>query len=111
MNKDSNGSMLFYQQLGANIRKFREKKKMSQEGLANLVGLTRTSMTNIEKGRQHPPIHKLCEIIYQLQTDISDVIPPISTKNEPSDINSLAESQVRGEDELAFIRTAIKGRM
>ena len=109
MKKDSSEQTLFYQQLGANIRKFREKKKISQEALANLIGLTRTSLTNIEKGRQHPPLHKLCEIIEHLQIDISDVLPLPATIKEPSDISALALSQVRGDDELKFIKTAIKG--
>ena len=99
----------FYNQLGENIQKYRQRRKLSQERLANIVGLTRTSLTNIEKGRQHPPLHTLCEILEQLKVDISDVLPRTTAINEPSDIKTLAMMQVRGEKELAFIETAIKG--
>lgn len=108
MKKESSQRIAFYQQLGENIRKCRNHRGLSQERLANLVGLTRTSLTNIEKGRQHPPLHTLCEIIVQLKVDFVDLIPrPIAIK-EPSDIKALAGKQVRGENELAFIESAIK---
>ena len=68
MKKTISQQLTFYPQLGENIRKYRKDRHLSQERLANLVGLTRTSLTNIEKGRQHPPLHTLCEIIEQLQS-------------------------------------------
>lgn len=99
----------FYTELGANIRKFRLKRDLSQEQLANLVGLTRTSLTNIEKGRQHPPLHTFCELVEQLKIDFATLLPrPVAIK-APSDLKALAGKQVRGADELAFIETAIKG--
>jgi len=99
----------FYRHLGAKIRKFRTQRKLSQDGLAKLIGLTRTSLTNIEQGRQHPPLHTFCEIVEQLRVDISELLPSPTAIHEPTDLKSLAGVQVRGENELAFIETAIKG--
>ncbi|MGO8990132.1 MAG: helix-turn-helix domain-containing protein [bacterium] len=110
MRKESSQQFTFYQQLGENIRNRRKYRKLSQERLADLVGLTRTSMTNIEKGRQRPPLHTLCEIIEHLRADIGDLLPRSSAIKAPSDIKALAGEQVRGDAEMAFIETAIKGR-
>src|SRR5271169_4349163 len=75
MKKEEPRKVEFYQQLGAQIRKFRKHQKLSQDVLAKLVGLARTSLTNIERGRQHPPLHTLSEIVAHLKVDISDLLP------------------------------------
>ena len=102
----------FYRQLGEGIRISRKRRKLSQAALARLVGLTRTSLTNIENGRQHPPLHTLCEIVQQLQVDFSELLPRILTTGSAVDVEALAGSQIRGENERAFIENAIglKGR-
>ena len=97
----------FYRQLGESIRISRKRRKLSQAALARLVGLTRTSLTNIENGRQHPPLHTLCEIVQQLQVDFSELLPRILTAGGAVDVEALAGSQIRGENELAFIENAI----
>jgi transcriptional regulator with XRE-family HTH domain len=51
----------FYIELGKNIRRYRQRTGvgLSQEALAKRVGLSRTSITNVEKGRQQLPLHML----------------------------------------------------
>jgi transcriptional regulator with XRE-family HTH domain len=98
----------FYREVGENIRKWRTQRSLSQDTLAKLIGLTRTSLTNIEKGRQHPPLHTFCEIVEKLKIEIADLLPARSTSaSEPVDFKQLAGQQVRGESELTFITTAI----
>jgi transcriptional regulator with XRE-family HTH domain len=50
-------------------------RRMSQEALADLVSLTRTSITNIEKGRQKLLVHKLLEIAGALGIDVVSLLP------------------------------------
>jgi DNA-binding XRE family transcriptional regulator len=109
MKKETSQQIALYRKLGENIRKCRTQRKLSQDELAKLVGLNRTSMTNIEKGRQHPPLHTLCEIIEHLKVDISELLPRSTAMQDPLDLRALARPQVRGDEELAFIETAIKG--
>jgi transcriptional regulator with XRE-family HTH domain len=99
----------FYEELGENIRNHRKRRKLSQDELAKLVSLTRTSLTNIEKGRQHPPVHTLCDIADQLKVDVSELIPSPAPLQETFDVRMSAVGQTLGENELAFIETAIKG--
>ena len=72
-----------------------------------MVGLTRTSLTNIESGRQHPPLHTFCELAEQLDADYAELIPRRARGAMADDLQEKARQQVRGEDELAFIRTGI----
>ncbi len=51
-----------YELVGRKIREIRTISDMSQEGLADELGLSRTSVVNIEKGRQTPSIHLLIDI-------------------------------------------------
>jgi transcriptional regulator with XRE-family HTH domain len=97
----------FYQLLGANIQKSRRKLGISQDELARLVGLTRTSLTNIERGRQHPPIYTFCEIAERLNVDPSALLPRRASRSSVVDVEAIVGGQVRGVSELKFIATAI----
>ncbi len=105
--KDAPQQVAFYKQLGANIRTIRQRLDLSQDQLARSIGLTRTSLTNIESGRQHPPLHTFCEIVEQLKVDASDLLPIRATPTEIVDVKAIAGQQIRGDNELAFITTGI----
>ena len=64
-----------YKFVGKRIRAVREKRKVSQERLAKQIGLTRTSVTNIEGGRQKLLLHTLVEIAKQLHVPTVDLLP------------------------------------
>ncbi len=53
-------------------------QKITQEGLAELVGVPRTTITNIENGRQMPSLHLLYNICSALEVELTDLLPPIS---------------------------------
>ena len=57
-----------YRALGARIQMIRETIDMTQEALAKRVGYTRTSVVNIESGRQRVPMHQVEEISKALGT-------------------------------------------
>jgi transcriptional regulator with XRE-family HTH domain len=105
--KDNPDLAAFYKHLGANIRANRDRLKLSQDELARSVGLTRTSLTNIEKGRQHPPLHTFCEIAQRLKVDPSALLPSREEPLPAPDVKAIAQKQVRGENELDFIAAAI----
>lgn len=64
----------FYLALGQRIAKARQNR-LTQEELAKKVGLTRTSIINIEKGRQQVLVHTLAEMARALDTSVADLIP------------------------------------
>ena len=75
--KPSDETMKLYTEIGRRIRNARVAKNLSQEGLAVGVGLTRTSITNIEKGRQKLLVHTLWAIARELSVDVSSLLPSV----------------------------------
>lgn len=64
-----------YARVGKKIREVRAKRRITQEGLAGTIGLSRTSISNIEKGRQKILLHTLFDIAKALSTDPAEFIP------------------------------------
>lgn len=61
----------FYLLLGKQLTAFRKAKDLSQAQVAKIIGMSRVSMVNIEKGRQTPPIHILWVLskLYEVSLD------------------------------------------
>lgn len=66
---------LLYRRIGEQIREWRTKAKLTQGQLADAVGVLRTSITNIEAGRQKAPLHVLYEICTVLGVEMTDILP------------------------------------
>jgi transcriptional regulator with XRE-family HTH domain len=68
----------FYAAVGGRIAKSRTGR-MTQEALAGKTSLTRTSIINIEKGRQQILVHTLVDIAQALQIPLTVLIPDTGT--------------------------------
>jgi transcriptional regulator with XRE-family HTH domain len=69
---------LFYREFGNRVRVARKKANLSQEALGRAVGLTRTSVTNIEKGRQHVPLHMAFVLAEAMKSRPDDLLPDLT---------------------------------
>lgn len=76
----------FYVELGKNIRAVREERKLTQEALASLLSITRTSVTNIEKGRQKMFLHTFWEITQILSVSPDVLMPSAKYSSSLEDI-------------------------
>jgi transcriptional regulator with XRE-family HTH domain len=65
----------FYSVFGAMLADARRKRRVSQEALAEELDLTRTSITNIEKGRQPIQLHSLYLVAQSLSVEVKDLLP------------------------------------
>jgi transcriptional regulator with XRE-family HTH domain len=65
----------FYRSFGELVRKHRDRLELTQEGLGELIGLSRTSITNIEKGRQHVALHQLYALARALKIPATALLP------------------------------------
>lgn len=65
----------FYAEIGRRISTFRRKSNRTQDDLATAIGLTRTSLTNIERGRQRVLIHTIALIAEELSVDLVELVP------------------------------------
>lgn len=64
----------FYAEVGLRIAKAR-KGRATQQVLAKKTGLTRTSVVNIEKGRQQVLLHTIVLISRVLHVPLGDLVP------------------------------------
>lgn len=63
-------------EVGERIKKARTKKGFDQGELASGMGLTRTSVVNIEKGRQSLTVENLLKACALLDCKAADLLPP-----------------------------------
>lgn len=73
----------FYRLFGSRVRELREERKVTQDELAKRVALSRTSITNIERGRQRVLLHQMMEIAQALDAQPADLVPPAETGAAP----------------------------
>lgn len=93
----------FYKQLGQKIRNHRGKS-LSQEAIASAVGLTRTSISNIEAGRQKLLLHTFVDIANALNVEITKLLPERPAATESISAEMLA---TLADNERVFIEAAI----
>lgn len=60
--------------IGKNIRQVREKKGYSQEQLAELLFVTRQTVSNYETGRSRPDVETLVKLSQLLDVEVTDLI-------------------------------------
>ncbi len=65
----------FYARLGLIIRDRRRADNITQEHLADRLELSRTTMVNIEKGRQRLAVHQLVQLGNALGCEPADLLP------------------------------------
>jgi len=98
----------FYRNVGKMIREGRKQRKLSQATLASAIGLTRTSISNIEKGRQKFLIHTFYEIVEVLGIPPSALLPAESSPSAP-DLRKIPEDLPK--QERAFIEAGIRAKI
>lgn len=97
-----------YQAVGQRIRQIREERRFTQAELAELVSLTRSSITNIEQGRQKLLLHTLYDIAAALTVRPAELLP----SGRSSDETEAFEQHLPGDlsnAEQEWIRTIVTG--
>ncbi|SMC71233.1 helix-turn-helix transcriptional regulator [Moheibacter sediminis] len=61
-------------EIGYKIRQLREERKISQEELAHLLGVTQATISNIESGKSKPDIYLMDTIAKNFDKDIYDFL-------------------------------------
>lgn len=74
-----------YIAIGNRIKRLRESAGMTQEHLARILELKRTSITNIERGNQKPTLDTLYRLCGHFGVEISKVIPPVLEVTRPEE--------------------------
>ncbi|MCF8276993.1 MAG: helix-turn-helix domain-containing protein [Flavobacteriales bacterium] len=94
-----------YVQLGYRIRDAREKAGLTQALLGEILGLSRVSIVNIEKGKQRPPLDTLYRVAVATNARLIDLLPIASiTLDEEPQYNEMSTF----ENQLADFNGTIK---
>lgn len=73
-----------YGALAARVRDRRAKLEMSQQQVAAVSGLTRSSVASIETGRQSVALHHVYALARALDVSPQDLLPPVAAPVEPT---------------------------
>jgi transcriptional regulator with XRE-family HTH domain len=79
---DHDRELQFNVRLGEKIRNLRREAGLVQAQLAQMVGLSRASVTNIEAGTQAPPPYRLALIADALRVHAADLMPMLGEVGE-----------------------------
>jgi transcriptional regulator with XRE-family HTH domain len=97
-----------YREFGRLLRQCRKKANLTQEDLADRVGLARTSITNIEQGRQHVSLHVLYELAETVGVSAHELLPDkvILLKDNPQLEKNLGKAMLE-EEQKDWIRRLV----
>jgi transcriptional regulator with XRE-family HTH domain len=63
--------------VGRNVKRFREKKGLTQEQFADLSGFSQQYISSLEQGRRNPTIITIYELSAALDVSHVDLVRPI----------------------------------
>ena len=96
---------------GKNLQKYRKFRGLTQEKLAELVGVDVTSISSIETGKYFPSADNLNKIVEVLQIQFSDLFEFDSLGSEEelfNDIMNLVASLKNDRKRLISVRNFVK---
>ena len=96
----------FYREVGRRVRRARKARLLTQQALASLVSLTRTSITNIEKGRQKILLHTLADLAKALHVEYAALLPASPAVSGDHDLQDALKGRPMPEQE--FIRSVVQ---
>jgi len=102
-----------YFELGRLIREARDQRGLTQAELAASVGLTRTSVSNIEKGRQKMLLHTLYDFAGALGIEPKALLPQMPRAQRlpelPAEYSEGARSFVRAVvSQIDFVENGVE---
>ena len=101
----------FYAEIGARIRKQRERQGLTQQALASMVSLSRASLANIERGKQKTLLDTFVDLAAALQVAPGKLLNDLQCSTEDLVIELMKDRpQSEREWVLSGVRTAGKDR-
>ena len=71
-----------YRELGQRLRSVRKERSLTQDQVATAISMERTSISNVESGRQRLPLHTLYQYCSVLGVDVAHVLPdPLTSRS------------------------------
>jgi DNA-binding XRE family transcriptional regulator len=83
-----------YSQIGKRIKQRRIELGMTQTQLAETIGVLRTSITNIEAGRQKAPLHMIYQLCIVLSVEVATILPTKAEVTQPTTDSLKIEGEI-----------------
>jgi len=84
-----------YSRISARLKERREENKWTQQRLADETGVLRTTIANIESGRQQIPLHLLYGICAALGLKVTEVLPAVADVVQPDTVEVPVDGEVK----------------
>ena len=91
--------------LGENMKKFRKEKKLTQFDLANISGLSRSYIADVERNRYSPSLDTLNTLAKALEISVSELIGEQSNKLKKA---NTINNEILSDDEIKVVELALK---
>lgn len=100
----------FYRRLGEQVRDQRRRRDLTQEALSSLWRVDRTTVVNIEKGRQRLSVLQLVVLADHLGCSAQDLLPELEQAQELSETLLGKASDERARSFVAGVAAARRKR-
>ncbi len=97
----------FYEEVGRRLRQARTHADLTQQQLANKVGLSRASVANIEAGRQPFLLHTLNSFAAALEVKPCVLLPDDGARATATDLPVEKELEDLSEAEQRWVRRVL----
>jgi transcriptional regulator with XRE-family HTH domain len=98
-----------YEQFGRRLRSLREDAGLTQDQVAERVSLKRTSITNIESGRQHIALHQLFLLAAAVGQSPAELLPDTGPAlQELLPTGTVAALRASADDDPALLDFAMR---
>lgn len=97
---------------GARLQDVRRRKAALQKILAGQLGLSRTSISNIERGTHRIFLDQVYAAAKALDVDVTELLPPLSEIYNPTDIHTASDdplSHTAAASAREVVRTVQEG--
>jgi transcriptional regulator with XRE-family HTH domain len=97
-----------YAEVGRRLRTARKRARLTQAQLADTINMSRSSVANLEAGRQRMPLHLLIWIARVIHVSPADLLPEASMFDDVIVLPDLTDHLASDEDSMRdFVQQTI----
>ena len=96
---------------GSRLREVRKREKKGQKELGTALRLTRTSISNIERGKQRIYLDQVFEAARYLRVSIAELMPPLDEVLPVAEIHQPGDDPLTPEGREVALRMSEKFRL